>query len=51
VSRHVEVALPVWLDRPDEEALEIALEADRAGLGTVWIGELVTFDTIARSSS
>jgi hypothetical protein len=32
VSAELGVALPFWLDRPDEEAVEIALAADRAAL-------------------
>jgi hypothetical protein len=47
VSREIEAVLPFWLDRPDDEALEIALEARSAGLGTLWIGEMATFDAIA----
>ena len=49
----IEGVLPYWLDRPDEEALEIALEVERAGLDGLWIGELVTFDanTTYRSPS
>ena len=43
----VEGVLPYWLDRPDEEALEIAAEVRRAGLDALWIGELVTFDAVA----
>jgi probable F420-dependent oxidoreductase len=51
VSRRVEAALPFWLDRPDVEALEIALEVRRVGLGALWIGELVTFDAIALATA
>jgi probable F420-dependent oxidoreductase len=47
VSSPIEAALPFWLDRPDEEALAIALEAERAGLRRLWIGEMATFDAIA----
>ncbi|MHB8690570.1 MAG: LLM class F420-dependent oxidoreductase [Solirubrobacteraceae bacterium] len=51
MSRRLEVALPFWLDRPDEEALEIAAEAGRAGLDAIWIGELATFDAIALATA
>jgi probable F420-dependent oxidoreductase len=51
VSRRVEGVLPFWLDRPDEEALEIALEVRRAGLGTLWIGEMATFDAVALATA
>jgi probable F420-dependent oxidoreductase len=47
----VEGVLPYWLDRPDEEALEIAAEVQRAGLDAIWIGELVTFDAIALATA
>lgn len=51
MSGRIEAALPFWLDRPDEEALEIALEVSRTGLGALWIGELVTFDAIALATA
>lgn len=51
MSRRVEGVLPFWLDRPDEEALEIALEVRRAGLGTLWIGEMATFDAVALATA
>jgi probable F420-dependent oxidoreductase len=47
----IEGVLPYWLDRPDEEALEIALEVERAGLDALWIGELVTFDAVALATA
>jgi probable F420-dependent oxidoreductase len=47
----VEGVLPYWLDRPDEEALEIALEVERAGLDALWIGELMTFDSVALATA
>ncbi len=47
----IEGVLPYWLDRPDEEALEIALEVQRAGLDAIWIGELVTFDAVALATA
>ena len=40
----VEAVLPYWLDRPDEEAVAIALAAERAGLDALWVGEMATFD-------
>ena len=51
MSRRVEGVLPYWLDRPDEEALEIALEVRRAGLGTLWIGEMATFDAFVLATA
>jgi probable F420-dependent oxidoreductase len=51
VSGRVEGVLPYWLDRPDEEAIEIALEVERAGLVGLWIGELATFDAVALATA
>jgi alkanesulfonate monooxygenase SsuD/methylene tetrahydromethanopterin reductase-like flavin-dependent oxidoreductase (luciferase family) len=51
LSRRVDGVLPFWLDRPDEEALEIALEVRRAGLGTLWVGEMATFDAVALATA
>ncbi|VAZ90148.1 hypothetical protein LAUMK4_01296 [Mycobacterium persicum] len=36
----VEVAVPFWLDRPDHEAMEVALAASDAGFDALWIGEM-----------
>jgi len=47
----VGVVLPYWLDRPDGEAVEIAVEADRLGFPTLWIGEMVTFDAFALATA
>jgi probable F420-dependent oxidoreductase len=51
VSGRVEAVLPFWLDRPGEEALDIALAARDAGLDTLWIGELATFDAFALATA
>jgi probable F420-dependent oxidoreductase len=51
VSEPIEAVLPFWLDRPDEEALDIALAARDAGLRTLWIGELATFDAFALATA
>jgi probable F420-dependent oxidoreductase len=40
----VEAVLPYWLDRPDEEAVAVAVQAERTGLGGLWVGEMATFD-------
>ena len=47
----VEGVLPYWLDRPDDEAIDVALEVRRAGLGTLWVGELATFDAFALATA
>jgi probable F420-dependent oxidoreductase len=51
VSRSVEAVLPFWLDRPADEALDIAVAAHDAGLGTLWIGEMATYDAIALATT
>ena len=51
MSRELGVAIPFWLDRPDEEAVEIAIEADRAGIDTVWVGEMASFDAFALTTA
>jgi probable F420-dependent oxidoreductase len=47
----LQVVAPFWLDRPDEEAVEIAVEAWRNGFGTVWLGEMSTFDAFALATA
>ena len=47
----VGVVTPFWLDRPDGEALDIAFEADRAGFGTLWVGEMATFDAFSLATA
>jgi probable F420-dependent oxidoreductase len=51
LTRRIEAVLPYWLDRPDEEALEIALAARDAGIDTLWIGEMGTFDAFALATA
>ncbi len=43
--------MPFWLDRPDEEAAEIALAAGQAGIETVWVGEMASFDAFALATA
>jgi probable F420-dependent oxidoreductase len=47
----LEVALPFWLDRPDDEAMEVALAACDAGFDAVWIGEMATYDAFALATA
>lgn len=49
--RTVGVVLPYWLDRPDGEAIDVAVEADRFGYPTLWIGEMVTFEAFALATA
>ncbi|WP_420451407.1 LLM class F420-dependent oxidoreductase [Ilumatobacter sp.] len=41
------VALPYWLDRDPNEAMEVARAADACGFEELWIGEMATFDAFA----
>ena len=47
----VEAVLPFWLDRPDQEAVQIAQTASKAGLTGLWIGEMATFDAFALATA
>lgn len=47
----LQVVAPFWLDRPDEEAVEIAVEAWRSGFDTIWLGEMATFDAFALATA
>ncbi len=47
----IEVALPFWLDRPDHEAMDVALAASDAGFDAVWIGEMATYDAFALATA
>jgi probable F420-dependent oxidoreductase len=51
VSRELGVVIPFWLDRPDEEAVEIARSAERAAIETVWVGEMASFDAFALATA
>lgn len=45
------VVTPFWLDRPDTEAVDIGVEADRNGFPTLWIGEMATYDAFALATA
>jgi probable F420-dependent oxidoreductase len=51
VRAPIEAVLPFWLDRPDEEALDIAEAADDVGLTGLWIGEMASFDAFALATA
>ena len=51
LTARVEAVLPFWLDRPDEEALDIAQTARDVGLDALWIGEMVTYDAFALATA
>jgi probable F420-dependent oxidoreductase len=51
VNRRVEAALPFWLDRPDQEALDIAQTVGDVGLDALWIGEMATYDAFALATA
>jgi probable F420-dependent oxidoreductase len=46
-----EVSLPFWLDRPDDEAMDVALAASDAGFDAVWVGEMATYDAFALATA
>jgi probable F420-dependent oxidoreductase len=48
---NLQVVAPYWLDRPDEEVLEIAAQARRNGFDTMWLGEMATFDAFALATA
>lgn len=50
-GRERSVVLPYWLDRPAEEAVEIAAAAERAGFTRLWVGEMATFDAFALATA
>lgn len=47
MTAHVEVSLGLWQDRPATEVIETAVIADELGYGSVWIGEMATWDAFA----
>jgi probable F420-dependent oxidoreductase len=47
----VGVVAPFWLDRPDTEAVGIAIEAERNGFGTMWLGEMATYDAFSLATA
>jgi probable F420-dependent oxidoreductase len=51
MSRRVEGVLPFWLDRPDDEAVDIARAVEAAELDVLWVGELVSFDAFALATA
>ena len=51
MTGRIDVALPFWLDRPDEEALDVALAAREARFDTLWIGEMATYDAFALATA
>jgi probable F420-dependent oxidoreductase len=51
VSRRIEAVLPFWFDRPDLEALDIAVAARDNGLSALWVGEMATFDAMALATA
>jgi hypothetical protein len=42
------VVLPYWLDRPAEEAVDVAVAAERAGYPRLGVGDMAAFDAFAR---
>ncbi|WP_308115479.1 MULTISPECIES: LLM class F420-dependent oxidoreductase [unclassified Rhodococcus (in: high G+C Gram-positive bacteria)] len=50
-TRRINAALPLWLDRADTEALEIATTVRRVGMDSLWIGEMATYDSFALATA
>ncbi|OBF81203.1 LLM class F420-dependent oxidoreductase [Mycobacterium sp. 852002-51163_SCH5372311] len=48
---NLEVALPFWLDRPDDEAMDVAAAASETGFDAVWVGEMATYDAFALATA
>lgn len=42
---------PFWLDRPDEEVIEIASRAHALGYEGMWLGEMASFDAFALATA
>jgi probable F420-dependent oxidoreductase len=51
MSARVGVVMPYWLDRPEEEAIDVAVAAERAGIEEVWVGEMASFDAFALATA
>jgi probable F420-dependent oxidoreductase len=50
-GRELQVVAPFWLDRPEQEAVEIAIEARRNGFETMWLGEMASFDAFSLATA
>ena len=50
-AEDLHVVAPFWLDRPDAEVIDIAVEAVRCGFHTMWLGEMATFDAFALATA
>ena len=51
MTARVDGVLPYWLDRPDDEALDVADAVRDAGLAGLWVGEMATFDAFALATA
>jgi probable F420-dependent oxidoreductase len=47
----LQVVAPFWLDRPDEEVMDIAAAAARHRFATMWLGEMASFDAFALATA
>lgn len=47
----LQVVAPFWLDRPDEEVMDIAAAAARHGFATMWLGEMASFDAFSLATA
>lgn len=47
----LQVVAPFWLDRPEGEVIDLAVQARRCGFNTMWVGEMATFDAFALATA
>lgn len=47
----IHVVTPLWQDRPAEENLQVAVNADNLGYPELWIGEMATYDAFALATA
>lgn len=50
-TQRLSVSLGLWQDRPPQESLAVAKNADRLGYDELWIGEMATYDAFALATS
>jgi probable F420-dependent oxidoreductase len=50
-SPELHAVAPFWLERPDEEVIEIASQAEALGYEGMWLGEMASFDAFALATA
>src|SRR5947208_3455943 len=51
MNNPIQAVLPLWLDRDNREALDIAQTVREVGLDTLWVGEMATYDGFALATA